>query len=246
MQSTSKHIAHFFGLLTSVCFFVSFSLSLFAETSTKNQEALPVSIEVISVEYPPFTSLLMPSGGIAFELLKNISTNNPTWEPIILPPARAGAMIQKGDWCVSFYPATKQGTYATLRLSETEVRLGLVRKKQTLPFEWTRLDELSGTTVAMLRTSQQSNYYQQYRDAGINVIPVETVESAIQMVLLDRVDYAFADDVSFFSLEKANKQKLQFSDSTLQSLPVTAYVNLSCTTQLQEFLPLDALQYPNG
>lgn len=54
-------------------------------------------IEVIAIEYPPFTSSKADNQGIAFELLRaHNQESNISWQANFLPPARAHKLINLG------------------------------------------------------------------------------------------------------------------------------------------------------
>ncbi|NVK24181.1 MAG: transporter substrate-binding domain-containing protein [Gammaproteobacteria bacterium] len=190
------------------------------------------NIEVIAIEYPPFTTLLDNNGGLAFKLLNSAVTDKTVkFVPLFLPPARAGKYLKENDWCGSFYPPPIELQAKKLQLSSENIRLGLVRKRQEQPFHWQELDELSGKTAVILRNSKSSEFSRQFLAAGIKLGYVETVQAGIQMVLLDRVDFSFADNVTFELLENKNKQKLQFSQSSLSETKVSIFISEKCFQQ---------------
>lgn len=185
------------------------------------------SIDVLAVEYPPFTTITHPQGGLAFELLEP-TIPQLQWKPLFVPPKRAYASIDSGHWCASFYPAHKPSDYFTVVLSHQPIKIRLVRRLQTSSFGWTQLSELAGKSVALLRTGESSAFVQQFDDAEIRIAYVESVQAGLQMVLLNRVDMAMLDDISFAGLEHDNKSKLQMSENTLLETPITLFVNKAC------------------
>ncbi|MBT1064588.1 transporter substrate-binding domain-containing protein [Bowmanella sp. Y26] len=189
------------------------------------------SIEVLAVEYPPFTTITHPQGGLAFELLESAIPQR-QWKPLFVPPKRAYASIDSGHWCASFYPANKTSDYFTVELSQQPIKIRLVRLSQTSSFGWTQLSELAGKSLALLRTGESSEFVQQFEDAEIPIVYVESVQAGLQMVLLNRVYMAMLDDISFAGLERDNKAKLQMSENTLLETPITLFVNKACLDDL--------------
>lgn len=191
------------------------------------------NIEVIALEYPPFTTLTSSSGGIAFEMLAKATLDvDYSWQPYFLPPKRAHQTIKSGDWCASFYPAQMSKSYVQYQLSEQTVSVGLVRRKASENFTWGNLNELEGSSVAILSTDINSPFARQFAAANITKAQVQTVQAGVQMVILGRVDYAMLDDVSFTRLETNNKAQLQFSESTLLTTKISIFVNPECKIQL--------------
>ncbi len=192
-------------------------------------------INVIAIEYPPFTSVSLPNSGIAFELLNSVKPNkNIQWQPLFLPPKRAYKNIESGDWCASFYPAFGNGEFDQYQLSEELIKIGLIRRSQAKPFSWSSLNEFSGMSVALLRTGTNSNFENSFKQAGLNIVYVETIKAAVQMVLFQRVDTAIMDNISYGNLAMKNKEKLQFSQNTIIETKINLSINRSCGISLPE------------
>lgn len=197
--------------------------------------ALPLrakTVDVIAIEYPPFTSSETEGNGVAFELLEKVlGEEGIVWRAAYAPPARAASIIAKGDWCASFYPVAEELDSISVVLSNSEVTIGLVRKKGLThekvnsPFKWKTLASLAGSSVALLRTRQNSSFVQQFFDAGIEVRFVESKEIGIKYVEEGFVDYAISDNISFSQL---NKENLEFSQSSILTTPVTLFMNPGC------------------
>ena len=202
------------------------TISTFAAATNKN-------IEVIALEYPPFTTLTTSSGGIAFEILTSATSGvDYAWQPYFLPPKRAHQTIKSGNWCASFYPANMSTSFIQYQLSEQTVSVGLVRRKKSDRFNWVNLNELEGSSVAILSTNINSPFARQFTEANMTKAQVQTVQAGVQMVLLGRVDYAMLDDVSFSRLETKSKNELQFSESSLLTTKVSFFVNPECKVHL--------------
>lgn len=197
--------------------------------------ALPLcakTVDVIAIEYPPFTSSEIEGNGVAFELLEKVlGEEGIVWRATYAPPARAASIIAKGDWCASFYPVAEEFDSVSVVLSKSEVTIGLVRKKRLThekansPFKWKTLGSLAGSSVALLRTRQNSPFAQQFFDAGIEVLFVESKEIGIKYVEEGFVDYAISDNISF---SQQNNSNLEFSQSSVLTTPVTLFMNPAC------------------
>lgn len=213
---------------------LSLLLAIFAPSNSNAK-----TIDVIAIEYPPFSTLGVESGGLSFELLSQNTDENYQWQPYFLPPKRAFANIKSGDWCASLYPTPMAKSFVQYQLSEQTVNIGLVRLKQQDSFEWQDLKQLSGRTVAILSTEGTSPFAIQFAQAGLTKAEVQTVKSGVQMVLLGRVDYAMLDDVSFNALETNNKARLEFSKTNLLSTKLSIFVNPECGIELPHLTVLD-------
>jgi len=195
------------------------------------------SIDVITIEYPPFTSNYINGYGINFELLDTYATHNfrTTFQPLFVPPARAQKLMRTNDWCISFYPPKPNDKNAKFQpLSDEVIKLGLYRLKSHTPFTWQSLSELNGKSVALLRPSKEGPIHQQLIDANMKLVFVETVEQGLSMLIHKRVDYAFGDNTAIdqTTIGKDNKNKLQFSQSSLLEAQVGFFYNIRCKHKL--------------
>lgn len=186
-------------------------------------------IDVIAVEYPPFTSAQMATNGLSFEVL-NIATKHLsyTWKPVFYPPKRALKMIKDGNWCASFYPANQSKDHHLVDLHDEKFSISLVRKKQNAGFRWKELSEFTGQSVALLRTNKDSAFVKQFIEAGITPIFVETIDASLKMVEHGRVDFAMYDSISFALLDDADSSELQFASTSLIEMPVRMFINKKC------------------
>lgn len=199
-------------------------------------------IKVLAVEYPPFTTSKDSDGGLVFRYL----TTHPKFPgkekrflPVFVPPARANLFLKEGRFCVSFYPP-ESGSEAFLffPLRADNVRLGLIRKRQTGDFAWQSLSELAGKTVAVLRNDPESLFLKQFTEAGLKLFFVDEIAQGIGMVRANRVDFAFGDDAALSYLKKevgADIHDLQFSSSVLMEAPIGFYYRKTCEDRLFDY-----------
>ena len=195
--------------------------------------AQPSKIEVIAIEYPPFTSVTMPNNGIAFDLLKERFVDSIELKLIerFFPPARAQKYLSETKvWCLSFYPPSKVEAVNYIPLSSSDLHIGFVAKNSHGLLSWRSLSEFEGKTVAVLRAKAGDGIYGKLNNHGAVIFPVETVEQGINLLLKGRVEVAVSDNVSFESLQKVKSelQHYDFSERPFLSLPMGVYLNLHC------------------
>jgi polar amino acid transport system substrate-binding protein len=194
---------------------------------TLQHNAAAKDIAVLAVDYPPFTSPSSANNGVVFTLLQQRTTNASIhWVPTFAPPARISQLIKEGKWCASFYPVNENIESKKIELSKSLVTIGLVRNSsKTESFEWEDLSELSGHSVALLRTSHESEFYTQFLDAGLEIVEVESLQAGVDMVLIARVDFSVADNIS---IELSQYPTLQFSRTPLLTTAITLFINPRC------------------
>ena len=87
-------------------------------------------------------------------------------------------------------------------------------------------------TKYKLGTDSESDFSTKFKRSGMNIANVETIESAINMVLLERVDIAMTDNISYSNLSFKDKEQLQFSESYLYETVVSIFINNRCDIPL--------------
>jgi len=208
-------------------------LTLFISFLSFSQEN---TVEVIAVEYPPFTTLDSDDDGLAFKLLRRKNAEQGfTWQPLFLPPGRAIRVINSDQWCASFYPPTSTLDYSTYILDKNPIQIGLVRKKQVAEFSWQSFDDIKQFKVGLLRSDKNSIFIKSFTDAGIDVFFLESVDIGVKMVLADRLDYAILDNRTFDALSSETKNKLQLSTTHLLETQISIYINNKCTVINESF-----------
>ncbi len=198
------------------------------------EDPMRTEVQVIAIEYPPFTTVERPDRGLGFALLNARLGASPFQiSAEFLPPARAQRHMLHGHWCASFYPPAPSDTDALeLRLDAEPVRLGLYRLRQSAPFRWSGLEELKGRRVAMLRANTRTaGPGAQMLEAGLILVDVETPGQGLQLLLRGRVDYSFGDSFSGRELMQAlalDPARVQFSDSDFGTVPIGLWLNRLC------------------
>jgi len=196
-----------------------------------------LNIDVIAVNYPPYTSPSAGDYGSSFSLLTKYAQSHfrVPITPLFLPPARANRIIKDGHWCLSFYPPSKDNKLSRfVPLSDDIVSIGFYRLKQQEGFHWSKLEELSGKVVALLRANKVGEMHQSFIDAGMQLVYVESIEQGLQLVLKNRVDYAFGDNLTLpeTRFSEDEKSKLQFSESAFYTTKVGFFYNSECEKKL--------------
>jgi len=194
-------------------------------------------IKVLAIEYPPFTSSKMIHNGIAFMLLREYAKKHlkADIQPQIVPPARVQVLLKLNSWCLSFYPPLQlKDSDSSIQLSKTKIKIGMYRKRQNSDFRWDNLNEFSGASIALLRSNKSNRFYQLYSEAGLFPMFVDSTEQGIKLLLRDRVDYAFADNISIdlMDISPQQKESLQFSDTIFLETPILVYSNPKCAKRL--------------
>jgi len=207
-------------------------ITLFA-TAAKAQTTL----NVLAIEHPPFTSSKMSHNGLAFILLRQYAKEHfkAAIKPRIMPIARVQVLLQYDRWCLSFYPPVLINELTSaITITTQNIKLGMYRKHRESVFSWQHLREFSGAKIALLRSAKSSRFYQMYLDAGLIPVLVESTEQGVQLLLKAQVDYAFSDNISmdYASLSQADRDSLQFSQTTLLETPIQVYYNQKCHKQL--------------
>ncbi len=198
------------------------------------------AIEVIAVEYPPFTSQEINDFGISFVYLEKYAKKNfkVAISPLFVPPARAQKIVGSQKWCLSFYPPKPGYKNAKFEpLSKDIVSFGLYRlkpSKPSEPFKWQNLSELKGKYLAILRSNKNSAFYHQFSDAGLKLIFVETTEKGLSLLLHKRVDLAFGDSqmLEQNQLGKLNEGKLQLSENVIHQAQIGFFYHIDCRAKL--------------
>lgn len=194
-------------------------------------------VDVISVEYPPYTSKHMDGYGDVIRLMSAYAKEHLKVDikPRFLPPARADKEIQDGYWCLSTYPPKQNYKGAKfVPLSDERVGLTLIRVTRNEAFEWEDLSVYEGKYVALLRSKTQTVLQSKMVEAGLRLVYVGTMEQGLSMLLKQRVDFVLGDQktITESTVAQLNKDKLQISTSTLHEAGVGFYYNTKCQTKL--------------
>lgn len=195
-------------------------------------------IDVIALEYPPFTTSKEKEFGTAFIMLSHYAKQHfsKPYKPLFLPPARAQQTIVSDEWCMSFYPPADRSAYRFIQLSDQLVKLGLFRLTEPDTFRWESLTEFSGQSVAVFRAINASGFQNQLKEAGMELVFIETLHQGFQLLAANRVDYVFGDDAAIQSstLYKEFVDKFQFAESFLMEVPIGIFVNPKCESLIVE------------
>ena len=201
---------------------------------------LAESLDVLSIDYPPYTAEADAEKGPLFSLLQQFVEERlpgKTIRPVFVPPARAALLLSRGEYCLSFYPPQDDSeAFEFIHLSDEKVRLGLIRLQQPEPFSWKALSELEGKSLAILRPYTGGKVLRDVLNAGMEVVYVESNIQGLRMLSKRRVDYAFGDNKTLPRLSAEtglNKELFQFSDTSLHETIVGINVRKSCNLPIQ-------------
>jgi len=235
------------ALLIFSCLMVQAEEVIAQEVNHHKEEVEVERLEVIAMDYAPFTSEASDDNGLAFKLLTDALSGSVRVQPQFLSAARAHRMVQEGEWCASFYPPQKLADkHILIKLADEPVKLGLYRLRENTPFFWTNLNELAGRRVAYFRALERDGIGLEMTQAGMDIFSVETTRQGVQLLAKGRVDYAFGDQTSGPALMKQlglDPGDFQFSETVFRDLPVAIWLNLTCPQALSVFHHLDSHGY---
>lgn len=194
-------------------------------------------VDVLSIEYPPFTGSNLPENGLSFRLLRAYAQEHMKVDvrPRFLPPARAQVLLRDAKWCLSFYPPKNAADLSGfIPLSDQRVDLGLFRRAQSAPFGWTDLKELAGGKLAIFRTPTLGALHRQLGNAGLELVFIDHLEQGFKLLINNRVDYVFADRATVNNLgyTRANVHLFQFGETLLSKTQVGVFYNKACASML--------------
>ncbi|MGF1719563.1 hypothetical protein L4D20_05895 [Vibrio kyushuensis] len=214
-----------------------FSATAAPKTSPK------ISVEVLAIEFPPYTTSKLETDGIAFEKLRA----HPAMSEIevtakFTPPTRIGKRLLLRDWCMSFYPPRDQkgGQFKKWEISKEEVKLGFYRVKQDGEFTWGSLSELKGHSVGLLSSYSKKGLSGLMYANALDVYAIDSLEQGFDLLVKNRIDLVFSDKYSgqFIAIDHGyDLQELQFSDTALSTERFHVWVNLSCTQLVTQLEP---------
>lgn len=195
------------------------------------------SIEVIAVEYPPFTSSQMYNDGLVFELLRDYYPLPESWQykSYFVPPARAQHIVEQNAWCISIYPPAALSDHIKfVALGGQEVKLGFAVHTNTALEQWKSVPSLEGKVVALLRAKTPTEVERMLEEKKATVLYLENVEQGVDMLYRHRVDLAFIDHITFAQLRKSHEDwhDIGFADDILRSVPVGVFYNSQCEHRL--------------
>ena len=189
-------------------------------------------INVVAIEYPPYTTSSHPDRGLSFEVLRqSLATSDFVIEEIFLPPARAAIYTQSDQgWLLSLYPP-KAGAAHVKKIVYRQARIpySLFRLRRPEAFRWDNLNELAGGTVALTRTPINTRSLVKYRAAGLTPVFINTLNQGILMVAEGHADYVLTTlETGRYYAEQLeiDPHKLQFAETIIQWFPYTIYLNI--------------------
>ena len=193
-----------------------------------------IPVQIVAIEYPPYTSSHIKGHGLAFDALNRVlqtqAVSGVKVVPLILPPGRASRLMAGELWDASFYPPAKtdRKSFKQIRLGDHPIYIGLFRLRQAEPFSWGELKALSGGLLGLSRSESQTALRQTLEEAGLRLVPSDSLGQAFRQLQQGRVDYVLAEQVAGYQAALAqgfNHNDLQFSENTLQEMTINLWVN---------------------
>ncbi|WP_286239127.1 hypothetical protein [Neptuniibacter halophilus] len=196
------------------------------------QTLAAAELEVLAIEYPPYTTRNQSDQGIAFRLLRQYLADQPEIrvKPRFLPPARVQLQFSEIRWCGSFYPPPAESGSRFFPLSAEPLKIGLYHRQDDPHYNWQTLHQLKGYRVALLRNLQTSVFNEQFQVAGIRPVFVDTVIQGMRMLQQKRVDAALGDEhlQAFLSDQWRRDLPFRFSTTALITTPIGIHLNPQC------------------
>lgn len=191
-------------------------------------------IDILAVEYPPYTTQNEDDLGISFRILDEYLHGRAEIQinPLFLPPARLQTLIARGQWCASFYPAPVENENVVfLALKPEPLKIGLYHRFNDPLINWTSLEQLKGYKVALLRSDTNTKFIQKIVQNGVKPVFVDTVEQGIRMLESERVDAAIGDELLKNHMETLFNRSLDIKLSKTEI--VTAKIGIFLNTECQ-------------
>lgn len=240
---------------------LSFMLLFFAEAISA-QEKHRTAIDIIAIEYPPYTSPHLPEGGIAFKTLTDALKQLPGGgeslhiQPKFLPPGRASFYVSRGQWSASFYPPKQpEPGYVWLQLDNRLVELGLFRLRYTADpasnaINWPELTNTKGKVAIGRQANPEKRGLQSVlKDSQLELVQVDNLEQGFQLLAKGRVDYVFSEKVVGFYIAQglgSDERVLEFSQKPVYTTHIGLWVNRKRTAGEQLFKALKGYQPITG
>ena len=210
--------------LTGLLLALLFSFSVVAND-------VPASaLQVMAMEYPPYTSAELPGNGHSFQALNKALTGS-QWaiEPLFYPPARAATWLANHDnWLLSIFPPASMDGVELIALPGERFPFSFFRLKQPGEFKWNNLSELAGRSVIMTRTPGSAKNLDGYRNAGLELIFVNNIEQGMKMLSNKLADYlltTLATGQYYAHQLDIPLQDIEFAETIIRWFPYTIYLN---------------------
>lgn len=190
-------------------------------------------VDVLAVEYPPYTTQNGDDLGISFRILDEYLHGRAEVQinPLFLPPARLQSLIARGQWCASFYPAPVENENVVfLELKPEPLKIGLYHRFNDPLINWTSLEQLKGYKVALLRANTNTQFFQNIVQSGVKPVFVDTVEQGIRMLESERVDAAMGDELLKNHMEALFNRPLaiRLSKTEIVTAKIGIFLNTKC------------------
>lgn len=198
-------------------------------------------VEVIAIEYPPYTSEHLSGAGLSFEALNKVMEDlsnggsNIVLQSHFLPPARANFTVTQGSWSASFYPPLKPDPdYHWIKLDHKTVEMGLFRLRVPMasPDEvavWPSLHDMTGK-VAVGRQADLATQglKSALRHTDMELVQVDSLTQGFQLLAKGRVDFVFSEKLAGFLIAdylNDERLELEFTDKPVFTTNIGIWVN---------------------
>ncbi|MCJ8169566.1 transporter substrate-binding domain-containing protein [Atopomonas sediminilitoris] len=196
------------------------------------------NLELLMIEYPPYTSTTLADGGFTVALLQKTLHGSPfTVQLRSLPPARVQhTMSRTSGWDASLMPPAAEVSrqhLSNIALDNQGIRISLFRRQptgDTQAFTWQTFADLAPGSVAMTRSYTASPRVHALQEAGLEIMPIDELSQAFAMLRRKRVDYVMAAEASgwyVLNQQGAQAADYQFAEQDLLRVPNNLWINLA-------------------
>lgn len=210
---------------------------LFSIAFSTNAEPLPT----LAIHYPPYTSADKNSPNIITNHIRSkLLEYDIELDLHILPLSRLEHTLNGLSWCASLIkPSQLNQKIIKVKFDQVNIKHRLYRLSRNTVFAWNSMTELAGLTLAIPRSINKNQVSETLMASGIKMIPINSSEQGIKLLLRNRVDLFFSDNIAIAHLLRKSPREalsLQASDNILFTTPVELWLNLECPSALKAAL----------
>ncbi len=223
------------------CFLIISCWLFFCLSAVRADVGSKRTVEVVAIEYPPYTSEYLTGNGLAFDdlrqALKRLSEHQPEilLQPRFLPPARANHSIAQGNWSASFYPPLDPDPdYHWIKLDHKTVEMGLFRLRVPVANTnavavWPGLRDMKGrVAVGRQANLATEGLKSALRHTDMMLVPVDSLRQGFQLLAKGRVDFVFSEKLAgYLTADYLEDERLdlEFSDKPVFTTHIGIWIN---------------------
>lgn len=159
-------------------------------------------LEILAIEYPPYTDSTMPDHGLSFEILKEAYKGSEfNVIPVFHPPARCELEFIEGRHPVSLYNHFSFTQYENLeQVLIQRVLLTFFYNREFGELSWETLSDLSGKKNGVLRLGGSSQLRETMESAGLITVELDSLDQIFRLLKMGRIDVAASVDLTAMNI----------------------------------------------